>query len=79
MNRYTGRMECTLDNVLLPWSTYEFRVAAMNILGYGLPSAPSPMYNTPPDKPRHAPNNVGGGGGKIGDLTISWTVSCTLL
>lgn len=68
-------MEGTLENVLLPWSQYEFCVAAINILGCGFPSAPSPIYNTPPDIPRKAPSNVGGGGGKIGDLTISWTVS----
>lgn len=74
VNRYTGRKEALLDNVLSPWSTYEFRVSAANILGYGYPSSPSPQYHTPPDKPRVAPRNVGGGGGKIGDLTISWTV-----
>ncbi|KAG8272856.1 Contactin-3 [Homalodisca vitripennis] len=73
VNRYTGRKEALLDNILRPWSTYEFRVAAANVLGYGFPSAPSPMYNTPPDKPHRAPSNVGGGGGKIGDLTIAWT------
>jgi len=73
VDRYTGRKEAKLEDVLSPWSTYEFRVSAANVLGYGLPSSPSPMYNTPPDKPRRAPSNVGGGGGKIGDLTISWT------
>lgn len=72
VNRYNGRKKAQIDNVLLPWSTYEFRVSAGNMLGYGLPSAPSPMYNTPPEKPFIAPQQVGGGGGKIGDLTITW-------
>ncbi|XP_039297800.1 contactin [Nilaparvata lugens] len=72
ISRYNGRKEATIENVLSPWSTYEFRVIAANMLGYGIPSAPSPSYNTPPDKPYVAPTNIGGGGGKIGDLTITW-------
>lgn len=62
---------------MIPWSTYEFRVAAANVLGYGIYSSPSPQYNTPPDKPHRAPVNIGGGGGKIGDLTIAWQVGFT--
>lgn len=58
--------------MLIPWSTYEFRVAATNDLGTGVFSAPSPQHSTPPDRPYRAPMNVGGGGGKIGDLTITW-------
>lgn len=72
IDRYNGRKEASLESVLSPWSKYEFRVAAANILGYGPFSAPSPQYNTPPDKPRRAPSNIGGGGGKIGDLTVTW-------
>lgn len=56
----------------MPWSVYEFRVNAWNELGIGLPSAPSPRHSTPPDKPYLAPSNVNGGGGKSGDLTITW-------
>lgn len=55
-----------------PYSTYEFRVSAFNEFGYGLPSSGSPTYSTPSDKPYKAPSNIGGGGGKIGDLTITW-------
>lgn len=29
-------------------------------------------YRTGPAKPMVAPSNVGGGGGKVGDLTITW-------
>lgn len=57
---------------LTPWSGYEFCVSAVNELGVGIPSAPSPLYNTFTDKPYMAPTQVGGGGGKIGDLTIKW-------
>ncbi|UYV67456.1 CNTN3 [Cordylochernes scorpioides] len=67
-----GRKEIYLDNVLSPWSTYNFRVSAINTLGRGEPSDPSPQYNTDVDRPFTFPENVGGGGGKIGSLTITW-------
>ncbi|XP_066997548.2 contactin [Anabrus simplex] len=73
INRNNGRKEARIEDVLSPWSSYEFRVSAANELGYGPPSAPSPLHNTPPDRPYKAPSNIGGGGGKIGDLTIRWT------
>ncbi|XP_037271064.2 contactin [Rhipicephalus microplus] len=69
----SGRREVELGNVLSPWSKYEFRVTAANILGVGQPSDPSPQYNTAVDRPYIAPRNVGGGGGKAGSLTITWT------
>uniref|UniRef100_A0A1B6CPI8 Contactin n=1 Tax=Clastoptera arizonana TaxID=38151 RepID=A0A1B6CPI8_9HEMI len=72
IDRNNGRKEAILENVLVPWSAYEFRIAAANALGYGMFSSPSPQYNTQPDKPLRAPNGIGGGGGKIGDLTIAW-------
>uniref|UniRef100_A0A6P7GDV3 Contactin n=1 Tax=Diabrotica virgifera virgifera TaxID=50390 RepID=A0A6P7GDV3_DIAVI len=72
IDRYTGRKETTIDNILIPWSVYEFRVAAWNSLGMGEPSQHSPRHATPPDRPYVAPRNIGGGGGKIGDLTIRW-------
>ncbi|XP_055857806.1 contactin [Episyrphus balteatus] len=71
IDRYTGRQQAEVHN-LTPWSSYEFSVAAVNDLGIGTPSAPSPIYSTIEDKPYIAPRNVGGGGGKIGDLTITW-------
>ncbi|KAG8191909.1 hypothetical protein JTE90_019843 [Oedothorax gibbosus] len=68
----TGRREVQLFNVLSPWSIYSFRVSAINELGKGEPSNPSPLYNTGKDIPHVAPSNVGGGGGKTGSLTITW-------
>ncbi|GIX76577.1 contactin, partial [Caerostris extrusa] len=66
-----GRREVELFN-LSPWSIYSFRVSAINSLGKGEPSQPSPLYNTEKDVPHVAPSNVGGGGGKTGSLTITW-------
>lgn len=71
VDRYTFRMQAEVTN-LSPWASYEFSVAAVNDLGIGTPSSPSPSYRTEEDKPYIAPRNVGGGGGKIGDLTITW-------
>lgn len=71
-DRYTGRKRAEVVN-LTPWSGYEFSVAGVNDLGIGTPSAPSPLYSTHADKPYIAPRNLNGGGGKIGDLTITWT------
>ncbi|KAH8313129.1 hypothetical protein KR067_000813 [Drosophila pandora] len=71
VDRYTSRQQAEVTN-LTPWSAYEFSVTAVNDLGIGIPSAPSPIYSTYEDKPYIAPRNVGGGGGKIGDLTITW-------
>lgn len=73
IDRYTGRKEAVVDMNLTPWAFYEFRVSAWNELGAGPYSAPSPKYQTLRDRPRIAPSNVGGGGGKIGDLTVTWT------
>ncbi|ENN74113.1 hypothetical protein D910_11524 [Dendroctonus ponderosae] len=73
IDRFTGRKEADIEITLTPWSNYEFRVNAWNELGAGPPSVPSPKYHTVKDRPKVAPRNVGGGGGKIGDLTITWT------
>ncbi|XP_017779518.1 PREDICTED: contactin-like [Nicrophorus vespilloides] len=73
IDRYTGRKEAFIENVLTPWATYEFRVSAWNELGMGVASVPSPRHSTPPDHPKMPPRNIGGGGGNIGDLTVTWT------
>lgn len=72
IDRYTGQKEARIENILTPWSTYEFRIAAWNSWGMGPASAPSPRHSTPADRPYIAPYTVGGGGGKIGYLTITW-------
>ncbi|XP_057342220.1 contactin [Microplitis mediator] len=72
IDRYTERKQAELENVLNPFTTYEFRVSAANEFGYGPYSLPSPKYSTPPAKPQRAPARVGGGGGKVGELTITW-------
>lgn len=63
-----------MEDVVTPWASYEFRLYAVNELGTSLSSESSPQYNIPADVPYVAPKNVSGGGGKIGDLTITWTV-----
>ncbi|RWS07231.1 contactin-like protein, partial [Dinothrombium tinctorium] len=68
----TNRRKTQIQNVLSPWSIYEFRVYAINEIGPSLPSEPSPQYNTDKAPPFKAPSNVGGGGGKAGTLTITW-------
>lgn len=71
VDRYTFRKRSEIQN-LTPWCGYEFSVAAINDLGVGIPSVPSPMFRTQYDVPYIAPHNLGGGGGKIGDLSITW-------
>lgn len=58
---------------LAAWSAYTFRVVASNNYGYGEPSQASDSCNTNQDKPGAPPTNVTGGGGKIGDLKITWS------
>lgn len=58
---------------LAAWSAYTFRVIAWNSFGAGEPSQASDSCNTNQDKPGAPPMNVSGGGGKIGDLKITWS------
>lgn len=69
--RYTGRRRADIEN-LSPYCSYEFSVQAVNAFGPGPQSLPSPSHNTLHDRPYVAPKNVGGGGGKTGDLIITW-------
>ncbi|XP_067685752.1 contactin-like [Haliotis asinina] len=57
---------------LRPGTGYRFRVLAANMFGHGDPSLPSSMYHLPSAAPVVAPMEVGGGGGKVGTLTITW-------
>ncbi|XP_071961512.1 contactin-3-like [Antedon mediterranea] len=61
----------TLIN-LSPWSVYMFRVLAVNRFGAGEPSDSSPEFTTQPAVPTKAPSNLGGGGGREGQLRITW-------
>ncbi|KAK3106223.1 hypothetical protein FSP39_015497 [Pinctada imbricata] len=60
---------------LNPGTGYHFRVRAANSFGIGPPSLVSEIYQTQPAPPLKSPDDVGGGGGSVGDLTITWTVS----
>jgi Fibronectin type III domain len=71
VDRYTNRKRAEIER-LSPYCSYEFAVAAVNNLGRGAMSNPSPSHNTLHDKPYTSPKNAGGGGGKIGDLVITW-------
>lgn len=66
------RKSYLLNNILLPFSTYEFRVSATNEYGQGPPSMASPKYRTEMSAPRFAVGNLRGGGGKAGTLFIRW-------
>uniref|UniRef100_A0A0B7B5Q8 Contactin n=1 Tax=Arion vulgaris TaxID=1028688 RepID=A0A0B7B5Q8_9EUPU len=57
---------------LNPGTGYTFRIIALNEYGIGIPSDPSAMIQTISAPPRVYPNNVRGGGGSVGDLTIRW-------
>ncbi|XP_064632157.1 contactin-like isoform X2 [Lineus longissimus] len=65
------RLKTTVTG-LLAYNSYMFRVIAYNTYGSGDPSHPSSIYTTRPDKPFVIPRNLGGGGGKVGTLTITW-------
>ncbi|XP_023243546.1 contactin-like isoform X1 [Centruroides sculpturatus] len=73
VDQYNGRRRLFLENVLSPWNVYSFRVSAINEIGRGPPSLASPTYPTGNDKPYKTPSNVGGGGGHVGTLTITWS------
>ncbi|RVE71610.1 hypothetical protein OJAV_G00053470 [Oryzias javanicus] len=68
-----GNAETATVVNLSPWTEYEFRVIAANILGSGEPSKPSPKERTLEAVPVVAPSEVGGGGGTGRELIITWT------
>ncbi|XP_041371563.1 contactin-like [Gigantopelta aegis] len=57
---------------LSPGSLYSFRVTVSNSFGRGTPSVTSPKYKIPDAPPVLAPPEVGGGGGPVGSLVITW-------
>ncbi|XP_052820357.1 contactin-5-like [Mya arenaria] len=61
-------------NDLVPNTSYRFRVRAVNGFGRGAQaSKPSVYIRTWSTAPYRAPDNVGGGDGKVGTLNMSWT------
>uniref|UniRef100_A0A1A8PDR6 Contactin 2 n=4 Tax=Nothobranchius rachovii TaxID=451742 RepID=A0A1A8PDR6_9TELE len=58
---------------LMPWMDYEFQIIGSNILGRGEPSIPSLMVRTQQSAPTVAPSGLGGGGGDLNELIVTWT------
>uniref|UniRef100_A0A1A9VU70 Fibronectin type-III domain-containing protein n=1 Tax=Glossina austeni TaxID=7395 RepID=A0A1A9VU70_GLOAU len=70
IDRCTSRQQAEISN-LTPWSSYEFSVAAVKDLDIGTRFTPAPIYSTHEGRLIYiAPKNEGGGGSKIGDLTL---------
>ncbi|XP_053378888.1 contactin-like isoform X2 [Mercenaria mercenaria] len=64
----------TVQN-LIPNTSYRLRVRAVNNFGRGKDaSKPSSIVKIEQTAPIIVPRNVGGGGGKVGTLTISWDI-----
>ncbi|KAK6181653.1 hypothetical protein SNE40_009468 [Patella caerulea] len=57
---------------LSPGTAHFFRLLAANAYGLGQPSLPSAAMTTPYAPPIKPPDNVRGGGGSVGDLTLRW-------
>ena len=72
MPGYDARGETTTIFGLSPGTDYTFRMTAVNVMGKGEPSLPSHPVQTKPAPPSRAPENLGGGGGRVGDLQIRW-------
>ncbi|KAL4221661.1 Contactin 1 [Mactra antiquata] len=70
----TDQRAATVTN-LIPNTSYRFRVRAINTFGRGQEaSAPSSWVKIAQTAPIIAPRNVGGGGGSVGTLTITWDI-----
>lgn len=68
----SGLRRAYIVQYLLPDNSYRFRIRATNDIGIGPPSKPSGWYKVPSAPPIKAPQNVGGGGGNVGMLSITW-------
>ncbi|XP_078334418.1 contactin-like isoform X2 [Crassostrea virginica] len=70
----TDKRQFTIHG-LVPFNSYQFRVYARNVFPEpGEYSRPSEYIQLKPDRPVIPVKNVGGGGGSVGVLTISWQV-----
>ncbi|XP_052780285.1 contactin-like [Mya arenaria] len=57
---------------LLPGVSYEFKVRAVNYNGVGEDSGKSTKVTIGAAPPRRIPSRIGGGGGSVGTLRITW-------
>ncbi|XP_021356952.1 contactin-like isoform X1 [Mizuhopecten yessoensis] len=67
----SDKRSALVDN-LKPGVAYRFRVVAVNQYGFGTPSIPTDYKTIPAAPPEVPPKMVGGGGGKVGELRITW-------
>lgn len=70
-NEFPDKRTLLLRN-LKPWAGHQFRVRAINSFGLGAPSVQTAFIQVPGSPPIVAPSGIAGGGGKVGDLAISW-------
>lgn len=57
---------------LKPAVAYRFKLMAINRFGIGMESKPTSFIVIPGAPPSMYPANIGGGGGSVGTLTITW-------
>lgn len=67
----TQRRQFLVRN-LSPGVGYSFKIRAVNMYGVGQDSKPTRRTVIPGDKPTKPPKNVGGGGGSVGTIRITW-------
>ena len=66
-----GLRSWTIQN-LAPYSSYQFRVRAVNFYGVGEPSSPMDPVRTTIAAPRKYPSGLGARDGKVGTVNVSW-------
>ena len=60
---------------LVPFTTYQVRLVARNVVGASQPSAPSPQFQTLQAAPAHSPSNVTVRAVSATELRVRWIVS----
>lgn len=71
--QYDSGQRTFLVGELRPGLLYSFQIRAKNYHGLGPPCEPSVFYSVPQAPPEKVPDHVGGGGGSVGTLKITWT------